>query len=219
MGPPSLPGLPSLVCRTFCVLDNTIQQVRMPRITLLPQGNRILIFESILIYQHSHPKSLTPHPEPPTPHPEPVEGAPPLLLLDNSTSPSQSPFIKASFLALDHPLIYLSRWKTSSLVENWSRNTNSTGVATECSLLLLPFHGLLAGVPGRWCALHNRSRRDRGAGKRGKPKWGQSCPIHRPVQPPDGSVLRQAQDDGWGAQSFDRLRMMVGGHSPSTGSG
>ena len=51
----------------------------------------------------------------------------PLLLLDNSTSPSQSPFIKASFLALDHPLICLSRWKASSLVENWSLNTNSTG--------------------------------------------------------------------------------------------
>ena len=72
------------------------------------QGNRILIFESILIYQHFHPEPLTPHPEPVIPHPEPVEGAPPLLLLDNSTSPSQSPFIKASFLALDHPLICLS---------------------------------------------------------------------------------------------------------------
>ena len=150
MGPPSLPGLPFLVCRTFCVLDNTIQQVRMPRIALLPQGNRILIFESILIYQHFHPEPPTPHLAPPPHHPEPVEGAPPLLRLDNPTSPSQSPFIKASFLALDHPSICLSRWKTSSLVENWSRNTNSTGVATECSLLLLPFHGLVAGVPGHW---------------------------------------------------------------------
>ena len=84
------------------------------------QGNRIVIFESIFIYQHFHPEPLTPHPEP-------VEGAPPLLLLDNSTSPSQSPFIKASFLALDHPLICLSGWKASSLVENWSLNTNSTG--------------------------------------------------------------------------------------------
>ena len=91
------------------------------------EGNRILVFESILIYQHFHPEPLTHHPEPPTHHPEPVEGAPPLLLLDNSTSPAQSPFIKASFLALDHPLIRLSRWKASSLVENWSLNTNSTG--------------------------------------------------------------------------------------------
>ena len=35
------------------------------------QGNRILIFESILIYQHFHPEPLT-H------HPEPVEGLHPL---------------------------------------------------------------------------------------------------------------------------------------------
>ena len=84
------------------------------------QGNRILIFESILIYQHFHPEPLTLHPKP-------VEGGPPLLLLDNSANPSQSPFIKASFLALDHPLICLSRWKASSLLENWSLNTNSTG--------------------------------------------------------------------------------------------
>ena len=61
---------------------------------------RISILESTLIYQHFYPEPLTPHPEP-------VEGAPPLLLLDSSTSPCQSPFIKASFLAPDHPLICL----------------------------------------------------------------------------------------------------------------
>ena len=38
------------------------------------QGNRILIFESILIYQHFHPEPLTPHPEP-------VEGLHPLPLI------------------------------------------------------------------------------------------------------------------------------------------
>ena len=78
------------------------------------QGNRILIFESTLIYQHFYP--------------EPVEGLHPLPLmlsllplilslskddlsttsLDNSTSPSQSPFIKAFFLDMGHPLICLS---------------------------------------------------------------------------------------------------------------
>ena len=93
-----------------------------------PQGNHILIFEPILIYQHFHPEPLT-H------HREPVEGLHPLLLilsplplilslskdglstllLDNSTSPSQS------------PLICFSRWKASCLVENWSLNTKSTG--------------------------------------------------------------------------------------------
>ena len=39
-----------------------------------PQGNRILIFESIRIYQHFHP-------EPPTLHPEPVEGLHPLPII------------------------------------------------------------------------------------------------------------------------------------------
>ena len=38
-----------------------------------PQGNRMLIFESILIYQHFHPEPLTLHPEP-------VEGPCPLPL-------------------------------------------------------------------------------------------------------------------------------------------
>ena len=38
------------------------------------QGNRILIFESIFIYQHFHPEPLTPHPEP-------VEGLHPLPLI------------------------------------------------------------------------------------------------------------------------------------------
>ena len=63
------------------------------------QGNRILIFESILIYQHFHPEPLTfhpepveglirppprtPHPEPLTPQPEPVEGLHPLPLILN----------------------------------------------------------------------------------------------------------------------------------------
>ena len=40
------------------------------------QGNRILIFESILIYQHFHPEPLTFHPEP-------VEGLHPLPLILN----------------------------------------------------------------------------------------------------------------------------------------
>ena len=92
---------PTVVSRRLQVTD-----VFMPRFYVLLkregwQGNRILIFESFLIYQHFHP-------EPPTPHPEPVEGAPPLLLLDNSTNPSRSPFSKASFLALDHTLICFS---------------------------------------------------------------------------------------------------------------
>ena len=38
------------------------------------QGNRIVIFESIFIYQHFHPEPLTPHPEP-------VEGLHPLPLI------------------------------------------------------------------------------------------------------------------------------------------
>ena len=33
------------------------------------QGNRILMFESILTYQHFHPEPPTPHPPPVTPHP------------------------------------------------------------------------------------------------------------------------------------------------------
>ena len=41
---------------------------------VLQQGNRILIFESFLIYQHFHPEPLTLHPEP-------VEGLHPLLLI------------------------------------------------------------------------------------------------------------------------------------------
>ena len=40
------------------------------------QGNRIVIFESILIYQHFHPEPLTPHPEP-------VEGLHPLPIILN----------------------------------------------------------------------------------------------------------------------------------------
>ena len=45
------------------------------------EGNRILVFESILIYQQFHPEPLTHHPEPLTPHPEPVEGLHPLPII------------------------------------------------------------------------------------------------------------------------------------------
>ena len=53
---------------------------------------------------------------------------------------------------MDLPLIRLSRWRASCLVENWSLTPTLPGVATECILLLLPFRGPLplfqvVGVP------------------------------------------------------------------------
>ena len=98
----------------------------------------------------------------------------PLLLLDNSTSPAQPPFIKASFLALDHPLICLSRWKASSLVENWPLFQD-------------------VDVPYMIRAVGTAE--------------------HVNVVSQSGAILVHfiAPCDPQAAQSFDRLRMMVGG--------
>ena len=57
------------------------------------QGNRILIFESILIYQHFHPEPLTPHPEP-------VEGLHPLPLILSLEGPHPLPLILPLILSL-----------------------------------------------------------------------------------------------------------------------